>query len=143
MKIHFVTIGKPKLEYAKLGWEEYMSRLQRMHAVRVTQLPDKFAYNENKINEAVKGSLKVILEIDGLQSSSHELATLLNKWEIQANEVSFIIGGPDGLPQSIRENADYKWSLGKTTLPHDLAMVVTLEALYRASTINAKLPYHR
>jgi len=74
---------------------------------------------------------------------SHELAVFLDKHELEAREVSFVIGGPDGLPQATRDSADYRWSLSRLTLPHDLAMVVTLEALFRASTIRAGLPYHR
>jgi len=143
MKIHIVTIGKPKLAYAKQGWEEYLGRLQRLHTVRITQLDDKHEQNVTKITEAVQGTFAIALEITGEEQTSEGLAQLLERWELQAREVSFVIGGPDGLPQSVRDTASYRWSLGKLTLPHDLAMVVTLEALYRASTINAHLPYHR
>jgi len=72
-----------------------------------------------------------------------DLRVRLEVCELEAREVSIVIGGPDGLPQEIRDTADYQWSLSRLTLPHDLAMVVTLEALFRASTLNAGLPYHR
>lgn len=143
MKIHIVTIGKPRLTYAKQGWDEYLGRLQRLHTVRLTQLADKYAYDAAKLDEAAAGTYVVALEIAGTELSSEALAAFLQKRELDAREVSFVIGGPEGLPQSIRDTADYQWSLGKLTLPHDLAMVVTLEALYRASTINAHLPYHK
>lgn len=141
--MHVITVGKPKLLYAQHGWEEYLGRLQRLHTVRVTQLSDKFAYDTAKIQEAQAGSYKVVLEITGQQFSSEELAAQLQKLELLGKEISFIIGGPEGLPQEIRDSADLKWSLSKLTLPHDLAMVTALEALYRASTINAGLPYHK
>jgi 23S rRNA (pseudouridine1915-N3)-methyltransferase len=143
MKIHIVTVGKPKLAYAAAGWTEYLGRLQRLHTVRVTQLADKFAYDGAKFQEVTAGTTTVALEITGQQFSSPELADFLRLRELDAREVSFIIGGPEGLPQSVRDTAHYRWSLGKLTLPHDLAMVVTLEALYRASTIHAGLPYHK
>lgn len=143
MKIHIVTIGKPKLAYARVGWEEYLSRLQRLHTVRVTQLADKYASDASKIAEATASTFTVALEIEGEQLGSEKLAEFLKKRQLEAREISFIIGGPEGLPPSIRGQADYRWSLGPLTLPHDLAMVVTLEALYRASTINASLPYHK
>lgn len=143
MKLHIITVGKPKLLYAKAGWEEYLGRLQRLHTVRVTQLADKFAYDVIKLQEAQSGSYKVVLEITGEQFSSESLAGQLEKLELMSKEVSFTIGGPEGLPQDVRDQADLLWSLGKLTLPHDLAMVTTLEALYRASTINAGLPYHK
>jgi len=143
MKLHLVTVGKPKLAYAAAGWEEYLARLQRLHNVRLSQLADKYAYDTAKFQEVTAGTAVVVLEINGTQFSSEQLASFLQTRELEAREVSFVIGGPEGLPQAIRDQANYQWSLGKLTLPHDLAMVVTLEALYRASTINAHLPYHK
>lgn len=143
MKLHVVTIGKPKLAYAAAGWEEYLGRLQRLHTVRVTHLADKHAADAAKIRETTAGTYTVAMEITGGMLDSRELTDFLRKRELEAREVSFIIGGPDGLPQIIRDQADYRWSLSRLTLPHDLAMVVTLEALFRASTIQAGLPYHR
>jgi len=143
MKLHVVTVGQPKLAYAKLGWNEYFERLQRLHSVRVTHLQDKYAYDATKILDATQETYRVVLEIEGKQFSSPELAEFLKKRELEAREVSLIIGGPEGLPQEVRDAADCQWSFGKLTLPHDLAMVTLLEALYRASTINAGLPYHK
>jgi 23S rRNA (pseudouridine1915-N3)-methyltransferase len=143
MKIHLVTVGKPKLAYAAMGWDEYLTRLQRLHTVRVTQLADKFAYDAAKFAEATARTTVVALEITGQQYTSEELAQFLQTRELEAKEISFVIGGPEGLPAETRQAAHYRWSLSKLTLPHDLAMVVALEALYRASTISAGLPYHK
>lgn len=143
MKIQIVTVGKPKLDYAKQGFEEYFTRFSRMHTVRHTVIADKYAYDTTYILETTKGTVRVVLEIMGTEFTSEKLAEFLEKRELESREVSFIIGGPEGLPQEVRDAADYQWSLGRLTLPHDLAMVVTLEALYRASTINAHLPYHK
>jgi 23S rRNA (pseudouridine1915-N3)-methyltransferase len=143
MKLHIITIGQPKLLYAKQGWEEYYGRLQRLHTIRATHLSDKYVNDTAKILETAGKSYKVVMEITGQQFSSPELAEFLTKRELESREVSFIIGGPEGLPQEVIDAADFKWSLGKLTLPHDLAMVNLLEALYRASTINANLPYHK
>jgi 23S rRNA (pseudouridine1915-N3)-methyltransferase len=143
MKLHIVTIGKPKLAYAQSGWIDYSARLERLHTVRYSQLSDKYADDAVKIHSVVAGTFTIVMEIAGKNLSSHELANFLSNRELEAREVSFIIGGPDGLPQAIRDGADYRWSLSNLTFPHDLAMVVTLEALYRASTINARIPYHR
>lgn len=143
MKLHIITIGKPKLAYAQMGWDEYLGRLQRLHTVRVTQLSDKYADDAVKIMEAAQGSYRVVLEIQGKLFSSEELAEFMKDREFEARELSFIIGGPNGLPQEVRQSADIQLSFGRLTLPHDLAMVTLLETLYRASTINAGLPYHR
>lgn len=142
MKIHIITIGQPKLDYAQKGWEEYWQRLKHYHSLRVTHVADK--HNDaGHILEAAGSSYKIVLEIEGTQFSSPELAQFLEKRALEGREVSFIIGGPDGLPSEVRSQADLQLSFGRLTLPHDLAMVTLLEALYRASTINAGHPYHR
>ncbi len=143
MKIHLVTVGKPKLPYAVAGLDEYIGRLSRLHSVRHTVIADKHAYDTARLLETVQGTTLCVLEIEGIEYTSPQLAGFLQKCELDAREVSFLIGGPEGLPSAVRDAAAYKWSLGRLTLPHDLAMVVTCEALYRASTINAHLPYHK
>jgi 23S rRNA (pseudouridine1915-N3)-methyltransferase len=142
MKLHIITIGKPKLAYAKLGWEEYLGRLRRYHSVRVTHLADKYSGDADKILETAGNSYKVGLIIEGRQFSSEQLAAFLKERALEAREVSFIIGGPNGLPTAVQTAMDFQWSLSRRTLPHDLAMVNVAEALYRASTINAGTPYH-
>jgi 23S rRNA (pseudouridine1915-N3)-methyltransferase len=142
MKLHIVTVGKPKLDYARAGWDEYLGRLQRYHQVRVTHLADKYADDSQKLIDATGDSYRVGLIIEGKQLTSRQLATFLDMRAIEAKEVCFIIGGPDGLPSTIQATMDLQWSLSELTFPHDLAMVVLLETLYRASTINAGTPYH-
>lgn len=142
MKLHIITIGKPKLDYAKQGWDEYLKRLGRYHQVRITHLGDKYADASQKIIDAAGDSYRVGLVIEGKQLSSHQLAAFLRTRELEAKEVCFIIGGPDGLPSVVQAAMDFRWSFSELTFPHDLAMVVLLEALYRASSINAGTPYH-
>ncbi len=142
MKLHIITIGQPKLSYARKGWDEYWKRLGHYHQLRVTRIADK--NNDAKhILAAAENSYKVGLVIDGKSLSSHSLAEFLEKQALDGRELSFIVGGPDGLPSAVDSQLDFSWSFSALTLPHDLAMVVLLEALYRASTINAGQPYHR
>lgn len=142
MKLHIITIGQPKLSYAKDGWAEYWKRLGHYHQLQVTHIADK--YNDAAHLLGAAGSAyKVIMEIEGKQFSSPELSQFLDKQALQGREVCFIIGGPEGLPQEVIDKADLQWNLSRLTFPHDLAMVVLLETLYRASTISAGQPYHK
>lgn len=143
MKIHIVTVGEPKLAYAKAGWDEYFKRLQHYHTVRITHIPDKWAYDSEYIRQTVGSAYKIALVIDGKQLTSPELAQFLEKRSLDARELCFVVGGPEGLPQTVIDQADMQWGLGRLTFPHDLAMVILLEALYRASTISAGQPYHK
>jgi len=143
MKLHFVTIGEPKLEYARSGWAEYTKRLGRFHQVRISHLDNKHAYDAAHILHAVGQAYKVVLEIKAKQFNSQELAAKLDSLAYEGREVCFIIGGPDGLPTEVIAAADLQWSMSALTFPHDLAMVVLAETIYRSSTINANHPYHR
>jgi 23S rRNA (pseudouridine1915-N3)-methyltransferase len=143
MKLHLITVGEPKLPYARLGWEEYLKRLRHYHQVQVTHIHDKYAYDAEYILKAATNSYTVALVIDGTNLSSPELAAFLENRADQGRAVSFIIGGPEGLPQVVQDRADMRWSFSRLTFPHDLAMVILAESLYRASTIAAGQPYHK
>ena len=143
MKLHIITIGEPKLAYAKQGWQEYCKRLSHFHQLRITHLADKYATDVTHITASAGNAYRVVMEVAGKQFSSEDLATFLDKRALEGREICFIIGGPDGLPQEIINNADHLWSLSQLTFPHDLAMVVLAETLYRSSTISAGHPYHR
>jgi 23S rRNA (pseudouridine1915-N3)-methyltransferase len=142
MKLHIITIGKPKLHYARLGWDEYLGRLQKHHDVSTTQLGDKYANDTSKILGAAGNSYKVALVIGAKEFSSEELAEFLKDKELESRDVAWIIGGPDGLPADVIAACDRQFGISRLTFPHDLAMVILLETLYRASTINAGTPYH-
>ncbi len=143
MKLHLITIGEPKLAYAKAGWNEYLQRLKHYHQVRVTHLADKWADDAKHILDAAGLAHIATLVIEGKQFSSEELAVFLDKRVMESRELCCIIGGPNGLPAEVIAASNTRWSFSKLTFPHDLAMVVLLESLYRATTINAGLPYHR
>jgi 23S rRNA (pseudouridine1915-N3)-methyltransferase len=143
MKMHIITVGEPKLAYAKVGWDEYIKRLQHYHTLRVTHVPDKWAYDGAYLRQTAGSAYKVALVIDGKQYTSPDLADFLEKRALEAREVCFIIGGPEGLPKEVINDADLTWGLSKLTFPHDLAMVILAETLYRASTISAGQPYHK
>lgn len=143
MKIHIVTVGEPKLTYAKQGWDEYLRRLGHYHSLRVTHVADKYAYEAEHLQKLCGNAFTVALAVEGKQFSSPELADFLEKRALDGRELCLLIGGPEGLPQAVIDGADLAWSFSKLTFPHDLAMVVLLESLYRASTINAGQPYHK
>ena len=142
MKIHIITVGEPKLPYARSGWDEYIGRLKHYHSVRLTHIADR--HNDSDHLLAAAGmAYTVALVIDAKQLSSPELAAFIEGRNQDGREVAFLIGGPDGLPADVISRADMQWSFSRLTFPHDLAMVVLAETLYRSSTIAAGQPYHR
>ena len=85
----------------------------------------------------------VLLDVDGERWSSEQLAGQLDAWRLDGRDRALIIGGAVGVAPAVRERAGTVWSLGALTLPHELARVVVVEQLYRASTILRGEPYHK
>jgi 23S rRNA (pseudouridine1915-N3)-methyltransferase len=79
----------------------------------------------------------------GQSYSTPELASLLDTWNQRHKTIVFLIGGPDGLSDSVLARANCLLSLSALTYPHTLAKVVLVEQLYRAYTLRQNHPYHR
>jgi 23S rRNA (pseudouridine1915-N3)-methyltransferase len=85
-----------------------------------------------------------LLDVVGRESSSHELAETIEKWQNRGlKEIAFVIGGANGASREVVEKADYSLSLSRLTLTHEMARVVLIEQLYRAYTIIKGFPYQK
>jgi 23S rRNA (pseudouridine1915-N3)-methyltransferase len=143
MRLHVFVIGKPKLAFARAGVDEYLARLGADMKIEMLKAGAR-ADESSALLERSEGMFRVALDERGEQVASRELAARLSRWEMdRVKNVAFLIGGADGHTDDLRCRADWRWSLGKLTLQHELALVVLLEQIYRARTINAGSPYHR
>ena len=137
-----LTIGEPKLPFAKIGFAEYIKRLGGYHKISVTHLSD--TTSDEKVVQLIGHAYCVVLDEHGKEFTSRELAQFLNEKSVHGvGEMIFVIGGPDGHSAFMKSHAQTLWSMSKLTFPHDMAMLILAEALYRASTINVNHPYHR
>jgi 23S rRNA (pseudouridine1915-N3)-methyltransferase len=90
------------------------------------------------------GTFLVLLDVEGRQWSSPELAAELERWQNEGRrEVAFVIGGHLGVAEDVRARADVCWSLSRLTLTHEMARLVLAEQLYRGFTILRGLPYQK
>lgn len=97
-----------------------------------------------KILAAVpKDSLLVVLDVLGKAVSTKKLSCMLETWLQQGQDVSIVIGGPDGVSDELLSKASLKLSLSALTFPHPLVRVILLEQIYRAWSIMNNHPYHR
>jgi len=88
--------------------------------------------------EALPRKVRIVaLDERGKDLTTAQFAELLKA------ETTFVIGGPDGLPNEMRGKADLLLRLSSLTLPHALAQVVLMEQIYRAATLLTGHPYHR
>jgi 23S rRNA (pseudouridine1915-N3)-methyltransferase len=145
MRWHLFVIGKPKLDFAKLGVEEYGARLKPFVIVKIEHLKAASRPAESlALLERSKGMFRVALDERGAEIGSRALAQRISDWEMRGKrDIALLIGGADGHTAEVREAADWVWSLSQLTLQHELALVLFLEQLYRAYTIKAGMPYHR
>jgi 23S rRNA (pseudouridine1915-N3)-methyltransferase len=153
VKIKVAWVGKTKEPAIEALTNEYLKRISRYAEVEGVTLKDEAAMlsltggagqkNKNSKDRRSKDRYKlVLLDSRGKQLSSEELAAFLEREQISAIPLLFAIGGSDGFSEEARRLAGFTLSLGKMTLPHELARVVLLEQLYRAFTILKNHPYH-
>jgi 23S rRNA (pseudouridine1915-N3)-methyltransferase len=145
MKWRIISVGKPALPWAKIAVDDYAGRIERVAAVEyITLRQAASAEVAVKALEASEGTWRVVLDERGRQMGSVDFAQWIDRQEMQGRKgVSLLIGGADGHSDKVRQAADETWSLSKMTLQHELALVVLLEQLYRAFSIQRGSPYHR
>jgi 23S rRNA (pseudouridine1915-N3)-methyltransferase len=147
VKIKVAWIGKTKEPAVEALTDEYLKRISRYAEVAGVTLKDEaailsLASGERQKNKNKERHKLVLLDSRGKQFSSEELAVFLEREQVNATPLLFAIGGSDGFSEEARRNAGFILSLGKMTLPHELARVVLVEQLYRAFTILKNHPYH-
>jgi 23S rRNA (pseudouridine1915-N3)-methyltransferase len=147
VKIKVAWIGKTKEPAIEALTEEYLKRISRYAEIAGVALKDEaailsLASGERQKNKNKERHKLVVLDSRGKQFSSEELAVFLEREQVNATPLLFAIGGSNGFSEEARRNAGFMLSLGKMTLPHELARVVLVEQLYRAFTILKNHPYH-
>jgi 23S rRNA (pseudouridine1915-N3)-methyltransferase len=137
VKITVVVVGKVKAPFAEAD-AHYRKMLQRHQPVDVIEVRD-----EANIEGRIPTRAHVIaLDRGGRSLSSRAWASWLSERRIDAQDLCFVIGGRDGLSAHTMSHVDERISLGPQTMAHQLARVVLLEQLFRATKILAGEPYH-
>lgn len=140
-----IAVGKPALTFAREAVALYSGRVNRFRRLELIYLPASNPESEGEqLLRRSGGHFRVLLDERGESLSSRAFADRVARWEQdRIKKVSFLVGGAAGHGATLRDAADWTWSLSSLTLQHELALAVILEQLYRACTINAGTPYHR
>ena len=140
MKIKILAIGKLKEKAYQNRICEYVKWINRDIPVELI-----FLKNNDKVNKKLLAHINskvhtICLSEEGEKKSSKEFSKLLfNK----ALDHTFIIGGPDGLTKYIKKKANQIISLSELTFPHEMALLILVEQLYRSVSIEKRRNYHR
>jgi 23S rRNA (pseudouridine1915-N3)-methyltransferase len=152
MRFRIIWTGKTRDARLRALIDDYAERLSHFVRCEVTELreqgrTDKAGIDKEtkRISDALRpGSLTVLLDPEGTEWTSQDLAAQVRTWEGNGvKEVAFVIGGPNGLAPDLVSRADKRWSLSRLTLTHEMARVLLMEQLYRAFTIVHGLPYQK
>ncbi|WP_133129808.1 23S rRNA (pseudouridine(1915)-N(3))-methyltransferase RlmH [Legionella yabuuchiae] len=155
LKITLITIGSKMPRWVDEAVNEFSKRLQDGVTLSLIELPlqkrgksadlPRILEKEKlAIEAAIPTSARLIaLDIQGELFTSEQLAKKIEQLQHINSHLCFLIGGPEGLPNELIAKSAERWSLSRLTLPHTLARIVFLEAIYRAWSILQNHPYHK
>lgn len=155
MKISLVVIGKTNGKFLIEGINEYTKRLSYYIPFNIEYLPDsknnkKLSEDQQKtvegntiLNFIDKSDYVVLLDEHGKEFTSVEFSKYIEKKMLTVSKrLVFIVGGPYGFSQDVKNRANEKISLSKMTFSHEMIRLIFTEQLYRAMTIINNEPYH-
>ena len=144
--IKIICIGKIKEKYLSELINDYKTRISKYHKIEIIELKDSNIKEEK--DELLKHinpkDYNICMDIDGVEYSSIELSKLINDTFTNGyGNITFIIGGSDGIDNSIKEMCNKRLSFSKLTFPHGLFRGILLEQIYRSFKIINKESYHK
>ena len=155
MRINILAIESKRPAWAQKAFESYQDRFDRSIQIEWSGIKPEKHYKSldtkkiinkesSKLISSVKdGEIIISLDKQGTSWSTLELKKKFNEWLSSSTNVSFIIGGPDGLNSKCLNLSNEVWSLSSLTFPHSIVPVIVIEQLYRVWSINKNHPYHR
>lgn len=150
--IKLICVGKVKEKYLVDAITEYQKRISKYTDIQIIELKDYNLDDINKSMELEKEQIEkyldskdyiVTLEIEGKEISSIDFSKVIDRAYTSYSNISFIIGGSNGLSDRVKEKANFHLSFSKMTFPHQLFRVLLLEQIFRAYKINNNERYHK
>ena len=159
LNITIIAVGKLKERYLRDASAEYQKRLSTLCKLNIVEVnPEKLSDNPSakEIENALNNEAKKIIEkipkgakvysmcIEGKQRTSEELSKEIDNLALEgASNIVFIIGGSFGLSDEVKKLSAYRLSMSKMTFPHQIARIMLLEQIYRATQISIGTKYHK
>ena len=155
MQLVIAAVGHKMPDWIATGFTEYAKRMPPDCRLVLKEIKpvdrsgsrsaDTVMAMERSRIEAVipKGSQVVALDEHGRDVTTMQLAKNLTQWQQGGTDVTFVIGGADGLDGQFKQQADMLLRISSLTLPHGMVRVLLAEQLYRAWSITQNHPYHR
>lgn len=155
MKLLVVSVGHKVPDWVTVGFSEYAKRMPREARIELLEIkpePRSTGKTTAQIMEAEaqrilaalpQSCLRIALDERGAQPTTRQLAAQMQGWMREGRDVAFVIGGADGLHDSVKQAAQQLLALSALTLPHAFVRLLLAEQLYRAHSLLHNHPYHR
>jgi 23S rRNA (pseudouridine1915-N3)-methyltransferase len=155
MKLIILAVGNKMPEWITSGFNEYTKRMPREASIALIEVKPEprttgktvaqiMEAEAQRINAALpKDVTRVVLDERGAHLTTKQMSQKMSDWLGGGRDVAFIIGGADGLHESVRASAQQLLALSALTLPHGMVRVLLAEQLYRAYSLLHNHPYHR
>lgn len=143
--IKIVCVGKIKEKYLRDAISDYEKRISKYHKINIIEVDDSNMKEESTriLKNIKKDDFVITLEINGNVISSMEFANKIDKLFITNSNITFVIGGSDGIDDIVKERSNYSLSFSTFTFPHQLFRVILLEQIYRCFKILNNETYHK
>ena len=158
MKITIVCAGKLKEKYLRDGIAEYEKRLHPYADLRTIEIIEERMKDrpspaekdevirregERLSSQIPQGAYLIVLDVGGEEMSSEKFSAWIDRLMLMGeSHIAFLIGGPFGLSDELRQRADLRLSFSQFTLPHQLIRLFLMEQIYRSFKISRHEPYH-
>jgi 23S rRNA (pseudouridine1915-N3)-methyltransferase len=155
MKLLLLAVGHKMPSWITEGFNEYSKRMPREAKIELIEIkpeprttgksvPQIMEAEAQRIQAALpKDVLRIVLDERGAHLTTKQLTQHMKEWLSGGRDVAFIIGGADGLHESVRSSANQLLALSAMVLPHGMVRVLLAEQLYRAHSLLHNHPYHR
>lgn len=145
MRVRILAVGTRMPEWVTTAYEDYARRMRKDMRVDLEEIPvgRVKADEEERLLQRIGDDYLVALDERGKSLTTLQLAKWLGERQQDGRNLTFVIGGPDGLGPTILVKAALRWSLSALTFPHAMVRVILAEQLYRAHSVLQNHPYHR
>jgi 23S rRNA (pseudouridine1915-N3)-methyltransferase len=143
--IKVIAVGKIKESFYKDAIKEYLKRLSKYVKIEIVEVEDENITKEkaNIIKHIKDKDYLIALDIEGKELDSVSFANKIDVLQTSHSNITFIIGGSDGLHKDIKELVKERISFSKLTFPHQLFRIILLEQIYRSYRIINNETYHK
>lgn len=153
--ILILAVGQKQPAWVNTACSDYLDRLPADYRVALKEIKAEPRSTGKTVStmkaleaERIEASLpkdcvRIALDERGKSLTTTEFSRFLESLKDQGGDAAFMIGGPDGLDNTLKTSCQYQIRLSSMTLPHGLARVLLAEQIYRAWSLMNNHPYHR